>query len=680
MADGCPIDAVTLLKWLMMKIPDLVIEKISTDTRHYLEWLRTIEPTIEEGFFLAGPYLSPPYPVWPRAHDNFHYPLGMKKLLGLGFAGIKSAALTNADKFEGNQRQYLLLISDVYDAIIKVVERFADAAKEKGLMAIEETCRAVIERPPESFLEACQVYWFSVVFRVGTATIGRIDQHLFPFYENDIQDGSMDGETGRRIIDELLMRFEKRGRGLGDTLQNITLGGSDAFDNDETNDLTYLILEEFLKTKHIEPKINIRLHKKSSDRLMNLVSELQLNGTGICTVFNDEAIIEGLKDYGRPDAIAANYCADGCTEIILDGMGETWFRYVDCVKAVEHTLLNGEENQEKERRLKYYSDHQDAIDIKPPVARGLRTGEFKDMGRFEDFYGAYLRQIEYQVHTVLKKPYNSDEYPMRLFTAATLPNVIETASEPYMNPECYHTYGLFIGSLGTAVNSLASIKSLVYQEKSVEKPELLEALRGNFENHLSLQQKCKDAPKFGNDDDFVDGIAVDIAARFRNWVTEYKDRTERSILPGLYNHLFHHTAYYVGATPDGRRRGDSVGEHLSPTPGTAHKGPTAILNSVAKVNTQEQIFGSTLHLNLPRVSLEGAENPQDLLACITRAFCNKQGCVLNINVLDAETLLDAQKHPEKYEDLIVRVWGFSYYFTKLSKEMQAHVISRSISA
>jgi len=663
-----------------MKISDLVIEKISTDTRQYIEWLKTIEPTVERDCLLAGPFSSPPYPVWPRSHDNFHYPLGMQKLLGLGFAGIKTAAWNNAKKFEGNQRQYLLLISEVYDAIISIIGKFADTAEQKYLRAIEETCRRIMQRAPKSFLEASQVFWLSMVFRVGTSTIGRMDQHLFPFYEKDIKNGSMDRDTGRRVIDELLFRFERRGQGLGDTLQNITLGGRDAIGNDETNDLTYLILEEFLKTKHIEPKINVRLHRKSSDRLMNLVSELQLSGTGICTVFNDEAIIEGLNDYGRPDAIAANYCADGCTEIILDGAGETWFRYVDCVKAVEHTLFDGEESRGEKKRLKYYSEHQDSIDVKPPVAKGMKTGDFRDMGTFEDFYSAYLRQIKHQVHTVLKEPYNSDEYPMRLFTASTMPGVLETASEPYTNPACYHTYGLFIGSLGTAVNSLAAIKSLVYQEKSVEKQELLEALRLNFEKHASLRQRCKDAPKFGNDDDSVDGMAVDIASRFRNWVTEHKDTTGRPILPGLYNHLFHHTAYYVGATPDGRRRGDPVGEHLSPTPGTANKGPTAIINSVTKVNTQEQVFGSTLHLNLPRGSLEGAENPQDLLAYLTRAFCNKRGSVLNINVLEAKTLLDAQKHPEKYEDLIVRVWGFSYYFTKLSKEMQAHVISRSMSA
>lgn len=679
MADGCPINAETHLKWLSMKISDLVIEKITADTRQYIQWLKTIEPTVEEDLLLAGPFSSPPYPVWPRWHDNFHYPLGMKKLLGLGFSGIRSRALANAEKFEGNQRQYLLSISDVYEAIIQVVERFADVAKKKGLRTIEETCRRIMQGPPKSFLDATQIYWLSMVFRVGTSTIGRMDQHLFPFYEKDIINDSMDRETGRQVVGELLFRFERRGRGLGDTLQNMTLGGRDAFGNDKTNDLTYLIMEEFLKTKHIEPKINVRLHLNSSERLLDLVSELQLSGTGICTVYNDETIIKGLKEYGRPQEIAINYCADGCTEIILDGAGETWFRYVDCVKAVEHTLFNGDENNSENKRLQYYSEHQDSIEIKAPVAKGAKTGEFKDMETFKDFYSAYLSQLRYQTDTVLKEPYNSDEYPMRLFTAATMPNVLETACEPYTNPACYNTYGLFIGSLGTAANSLAAIKSLVYKEKKVDQKELLEALQLDFENHPSLQQKCKDNPKFGNDDDFVDDIAVDIANHFRNWVIECKDRAGRPILPGLYNHLFHHTACYVGATPDGRKQGDPVGEHLSPTPGTAHKGPTAIINSVAKVNTKEQIFGSTLHLHLPRGSLEGTKNPQELLLCLTRAFFKQQGCVLNINVLDTGTLLDAQRHPEKYEDLIVRVWGFSYYFTRLSKEMQAHVISRSLS-
>ena len=663
-----------------MKISDLTIEKITTDTRQYIQWLETIEPAVEKDLLLVGPFLSPQYPVWPRSHDNFHYPLGMKKLLRLGLGGIKSIALEHAEQFEGNQRRYLLLISEVYDAVISALKRFADGAKRVGRNAIGETCLRITQGAPRSFLEASQLYWLSMVFRVGTSTIGRIDQHLFPFYDKDIRNGSMHRDTGRRVIAELLFRFERRGQGLGDTLQNITLGGRDAFGKDETNELTYLIIEEFLKTKHIEPKINVRLHQQTPERLLDLVSELQLSGTGICTVYNDDAIIDGLKDYGRPDEIAANYCADGCTEIILDGAGETRFRYVDCVKAVEHTLFNGYENSLENRRLQYYSEHQDFMDIEAPVAMGLRTGGFKEMETFDSFYSAYLSQLKYQIDTVLKEPYNSEEYPMRLFTAATMPNVLSTACEPYANPACHHTYGLFSGSLGTAVNSIAAIKSLVYEKKSVSREELLEALRGNFENHRPLQQKCKEAPKFGNDDDFVDDMAVDIANHFRIWVIEHHESSGRPIFPGLYNHLFHHTAHYVGATPDGRRWGDPVGEHLSPTPGTTHKGPTAIINSVAKINTKQHIFGSTLHLNLPQASLQGTKDPTNIMKCLTRAFCQKSGCVLNINVLNTETLRDAQEHPERYEDLIVRVWGFSYYFTKLSKEMQAHVISRSISA
>ncbi len=660
-----------------MKIPDILIESISDDTKKYLKWLKTVELKIDKNYLLAGPFLSPEYPVWPRYHDDFHYPLGMRKLLSLGFSGIKKLALKNATKFEGNQKQYLLLISEVYQEIINIIMMYAKIAKEKKLHNIYQACDALSQKAPTTFLEACQLYWFSTLFRIGTSTIGRIDQHLYPFYKADPEKGLTDSKITKDIISELLYRYEKRGNSKGDTLQIATLGGKDASGKDQTNALTYLILELCIKNKYIEPKISVRVNKDSPEYLLDLVSELQFSGTGICTIFNDDAIIEGLIKYGRPIEVASNYCSDGCSEIILDGLGETSFRYVDCVKAVEHTLFNGNENVPSKKKLQYYSSTQDYTVIKSPVEKGLKTGDFLKMETFEHFYKAYLSQLKYQVDLVLKAPYNSDKYPMRLFTAATMPNVLEKACEPYSNPGCYHSYGLFIGSLGTAVNSITAIKSLIYEKKLITKKDLIAALRDNFENHSTIRQLCKGVQKFGNDDDYVDKTAVDIAKKFASWVRKHKERTGKPILPGLYNHVFHQTAYTVGATPDGRRFGDPVGEHLSPTPGTAYEGPTSVINSMCKVKTSENIFASTLHLNIPIVSLKGIKNPKNTLKFLNEAFCLKKGCVLNINILDSEKLIEAQKHPEKYKDLVVRVWGFSHYFVLLSKEMQDHIISRS---
>jgi len=660
-----------------MEIPDIIIDQIKADTKNYISWLDKIQIDVDNDLYLAGPFNSPEYPTWPRNHDNFHYPLGMKKLLSLGFYGIKEAAYKNMDNFGGNQKEYLSLICEVYSAIIEVIHKFANRAKEKGIVRLYKICNALTKRAPENLMEACQLYWFSTIFRIGTSTIGRIDQHLVPFYTTNVKKGLIDLNLAKELISELLFRFERRGEGKGDTLQNVTLSGKSVSGSDLTNDLTYSILELSIDKSYLEPKINVRIHRNSPKRLLNLISELQFKGTGICTIFNDDAIIKGLIKYGRPPDVAFSYCNDGCSEIILDGFGETIFRYIDCVKAVEHVLFNGGENVPDKKQLQYYSEAQEYIDVNPPVKKGLKTGEFIKKETFDDFYEAYLRQIKHQIDTVLREPYNSDQFPMRLFTAATMPGVIKNASEPYSNQECYHTYGLFIGSLGTAVNSIAAIKSLIYENRLVNKDELIKALRSDFKNYPALQQLCKDAPKFGNDDEYADSIAVDIAGRFASWVKEYKDRTGRPILPGIYNHLFQHTAYTVGATPDGRRFGDPVGEHLSPTPGTALKGPTAIINSVCKIDTSEQIFGSTLHLNIPAVSLMGIKNPEKSLRYMDEVFCLKKGCVLNINILDSEKLLEAQKYPEKYKDLIVRVWGFSYYFTRLSKEMQNHVISRA---
>jgi formate C-acetyltransferase len=658
------------------KIPDILIRRITEDTDRYIEWLKKFDTAIESNLLLAGSFQSPEYPVWPRPHDNFHYPIGMKKLLGLGFSGIGSKAWSNASNFNGNEKLYLRLIHRVYTAIIRIIESYAVAAKKKRRSDIYTACHSLLRGAPSTFREACQLYWFAAIFRIGTSTIGRIDQHLYPFYEKDLKSGLITEEEGRKLVAELLYRFEMRGGGHGDTLQNITLSGRNAAGKDKTNELTYMILELMLENRYIDPKINVRLHKKSPGRLLEMVSRFQLTGTGLCTVFNDDAVIEGLKKYGRPGKISEDYCADGCTEIILDGYGETSFRYIDCVKAVEHTLFSGKENVPVKKRMQYYAGIQELVDINPPVPEGKKTESFLSMKTFEDFYKAYLSQLKYQIDAILSAPYNSNENPMRLFTAATMPEVIEKARNPYSNKACWHTYGLFIGSLGTAANSIAAIKHLVYEKKLIKKEALLEALKNNFGKNSFIQRLCLNAPKFGNDDDYVDSIAIDIARRFAVWVKKYKDSMERPVLPGLYNHLFHHTAYYVGATPDGRKNGDPVGEHISPTPGTALKGPTSVINTVTKIKTSEHIFGSTLHLNIPLASLKGTPDPAAILKHLTLAFMLKGGCVININILDAEKLIEARKHPEKYRDLVVRVWGFSYYFVGLSREMQDHVIAR----
>lgn len=660
-----------------MKIPDISIDSIKKDTEIYIDWLQKIEVSIDREFLLAGPFSFPEYPVWPRYFDNFHYPIGMHKLLSMGFSGIRETALKNAHNLKGNHREYLLLINKVYSAIIAIIERYAEAAREKRRHRLAHACISLSTRGPISFFEACQLYWFATLLRIGTATIGRIDQHLYHYYKTDRDSMRISATTARKLVGELLFRFEKRGNRKGDTLQNITLSGKDTMGRDQTNELTYMILELFLKQKYLEPKINIRVHEGSPENLLDLAAQLQLKGTGICTLFNDESIVEGLLQCGRPPQVAYDYCSDGCSEIILDGYGETAFKYVDCVKAVEHTLFNGEENVPSRKKLQYYSATQDYTNVAPPVPKGTKTGDFLKMHSFEEFYEAYLAQLKYQVDVVLQEPYSVDEYPIRLFTAATMPDVIEKGIEPHMNSSCYHSYGLFIGSLGTASNSIAAVKYLVFDKQVVTGEALLAGLQKDFENEPVLQALCRNAPKYGNDSDYVDEIAVDIAKRFASWVRGYSDRTGKPILPGLYNHLFQHTAYSVGATPDGRRFGDPVGEHLSPTPGTAENGPTGIINSMTKINTKEHIFGSTLHLNIPAVSLKGTKNPSNLLKCLDKVFCQKGGCVLSVNVLDSDKLMDAQRHPEKYGDLIVRVWGFSYYFTLLSKEMQDHVIMRS---
>ena len=625
--------------------------------------------------------------------DNLHFSLNVETLLTLGFHGIGRAAKARAVSVpEEEPSSYLQAISRCYVAVTELLQRHADLAQEsmKGetgaeqerLAHIAERCHALTERAPETFLEAAQTFWLAWNIR-GHGTIGRLDQHLFPFYERDLKAGRLTRENALAILCELWEGFNASGS--GDTLMNLMLGGKDHLGSDRTNTLSELMLDASLAVRKSEPHLSVRVHAGSSEMFLNKVAELQLLGHGQGAIYNDEAIIPSLVQHEVPLMSACNYANDGCTEVIIDGESGIRFMQMEALKTLELTLFNGQENVLPGTPSGIYvTKNQAERELRTQLALGHESGDFAAMTSFEQVRDAYLRQYGHQIDTILAR---ADEWITQAlvagvsspFMAGTFPGCLETGLDPIRGGFAVPCNMIFSGSIPTVADGLAAIQQVVFTDRACTPAELLDALKSDFSGHEALRQRCLAAPKFGNDDDSVDQLATEIAQFFCHRISSHCTPDGTPMWPALYNFLFNDTAKIVGATPDGRRWRDPVGEHYSPTPGRAKCGPTAVIRSAAKGPLAEACGSSIFHVSLSRNTVPQDDFGKQLMRDLMRAALQLGVAVMDIAIYDVEELKRARAHPEHYGNLIVRVWGFSARFIDLCEEMQDHIIERAIS-
>ncbi len=628
--------------------------------------------------------------------DNHHFAMNVRTLLKLGLTGIENTARANSERMSGEESVYLLAVAKCYRAVIDFVSAHAAMAEtvasrrtgleEKRLRTISENCRELTVGAPKTFAQAVQLFWFAWNIR-GHGTIGRLDQHLYPFYRKDVDSGRLSRqEKGRQqafeILRELWEGFNRTGS--GDTLMNLMIGGRDCEGNDETNELSYLMLEASLEVRKSEPHLSARLHAETPQAFLDKLAELQLLGHGQGAIYNDEALIPSLVSVGVPLKSACNYANDGCTEVTIDGESGIMFQTIEALKSLELMLFNGEENTLPGEAVGIYvTRNQNPRGLRTSLEIGYRTGDFATMTSFQQVYNAYIDQYMYQLNRLLDGLCNqiTDEKKMGVsspFLAGTFPECLRTGRDLFRGSFTIPCYMVFSGSIPTVADGLAAIRKVVFEERICTPAELLEALKANFEGYEPLRQGCLGAPKFGNDDDYVDDIAADIARRFCDRVEKHPTPNGKPIWPALYNFVFNDTAKIVGATPDGRRWQDPVAEHYSPTPGRAKLGPTAVIRSAAKGPLAEACGSSIFHVSLGRSMAPANDEGKELLQWLVRTALDLDVAVMNIAIYDVKTLKEAKLHPEQYEDLIVRVWGFSARFIDLCDDMQAHIIERAI--
>ena len=626
-------------------------------------------------------------------NDNFHYPMG-KAFLRLGVPGVAAYARERLPLCENDRERGLLEgIDAVYSAVAAYFGRYlpeldrrlaetTQPQERERLLFMRENMAVLATGRPRTFAQALQLTYLMWRLRrmYYGGCLGRLDQHLYPFYRRDVEAGLLTPETALELIDRCWEMMNECG--MGDSLANVMVGGCDEQGRDVSNDLSVLMLRACRKVGRSEPHINVRYHRNIRQDVLEEAFQLQLLGYGQATFYNDDVLIPAFVADGIPLEYACQYANDGCTEIVFDGLSDINFDHIDAVATFELALNNGELTPKEAVPVPYYHISDQATLYSPEVDFGFRSGETDHLTTYEEFYAVFLRQYRHQVevklHGLLHLQQLRRDWESSLLLAGTFESVMDTRRDTVGGGLPMTSDMVFMGSIPTVADCLMGLKRVVFEEKLVDMPTLKQALAANFVGYDWLREACLAAPKFGNDEDAVDQIAADLAGRTCDWVEEFDRENGSRLQAALIGWKFLQESYGVGATPDGRRYGDPIAEHFCATPGRAKVGPTAIINSIAKAPLERARGIAATHISLSSSFLEDTEAGLALLRTLNLVAMDRGLTMLNIAVYDVDTLRKAQEHPEQYTDLIVRVWGFSARFVDLSREMQEHIIHRAI--
>lgn len=595
------------------------------------------------------------------------------------------------DKDATPKREELKAMTIACDAVITFAKRHADLAEKMSasetnaqrkaeLLQIAETCRWVPEHAPRSFREALQMYWF---MHLGTITElngwdamnpGHLDRYFFPFYKKDCESGTLTRELAREMLECFWIKFNNHPAppkvgvtaaesGTYNDFTNINVGGILQNGSDGVNELSYLMLEVIDAVHLLQPQSNIQLSRKNPDKFLKAACEVIRKGYGYPSVFNADGVVEQMVRVGKKIEDAREGGTSGCVETGAFGKeAYVLTGYLNTPKIFELALNNG-------------------VDKRTGKQVGLQTGDPKNFQSFEDVYNAFEKQLQYIVdikmegNLFIEKMY-ATEMPA-IFLSVLIDDCIKKGMDYNAGGARYNTSYIQCVGIGTITDSLSAIKTHVFDNKELTLSALLDVLNSNFDGQEALRLKLwNKTPRYGNDNDEADDLmrrvfdsllgAIDGRPNLRGG--EY----HVDMLPTTCHIYF---GAVLGATPDGRKAKQPVSEGISPVQGADRQGPTAVIASAAKMD-QLRTGGTLLNMKFLPSTLRGQEGI-DKLAQLVRSYFRLDGHHLQFNVVDAETLREAQRNPLEHRDLIVRVAGYSDYFCDLSKELQEEIIART---
>jgi len=625
-----------------------------------------------------------------------HIAVNYEKVIKMGLSTIKSEAMSKISSLDMTEpesiekRVFYESIIIVCDAVVNFAARFAQLAmkmveeekneeRKKELQHIAEVCSNVPERPARSFYEAVQSFWFiqltlQIESNGHSISPGRFDQYMYEFYKNDTEKGIMDQEKAKEILGCLWVKFNEINKvrdrigslafGGYPMFQNLIVGGVDKYGNDSTNDLSYLCIEVTKQLKLPQPSLSVRISSKSSRSFIKAACELSKMGTGLPAFFNDDVIILILTANGHTIEDARNYAEVGCVEPQCPGKTEGLYSggFLNLCKVLEITLNNGN-NPLTGNSL------------------GLATGD--EFSTFKEFYAAFKQQLDHFIRLQGIADNCIDtvhgQYVPTPLVSCFVDDCLEKGLDVRRGGAKYNYTSPNAVGLANVADSLAVIKKVVFDEGKLTLQQLRQVLNKNFEGFEDLQQYFLNGiPKYGNDNVYVDELAKIVAYDYCEEFKKLKNVRGGIFQPGLQSISAH--ALFVGAlgaTPDGRKMEELVSDGgISAAQGRDRNGPTALIKSAAHLDHLAATNGALLNIKFHPSAIEGGKGTDNMIAVIKTIFdLNAQH--IQFNVVSSDTLKDAQKHPEKYEDLVVRVAGFSVYFTSIDKVLQQDIIERT---
>lgn len=625
-----------------------------------------------------------------------HIVSDFRKILEKGFLGVRKEAegkltqLNFADPESFKKSLFWKAVLTVSDATIKFAERYAELAKKIANQAVSpsrkaeleriaEVCRWVPAKPARTFHEALQSCWFvQLIIQIETngssVSLGRLDQHLHPYYASDIIQGVISQEEAQELLECFFLKtseimkvrpISRRSLHGGFTrFQNLTLGGQTKEGKDATNELTYMCLDARTHLKLVDPQLSLRVHAESPQNLLLRAAKLISEGGGHPALFSDEVVIPSLLSRGVPLSVARDYAIVGCVEISFVGLfSRADGGYVNLPKALELALNNGVSRIEK-------------------TQAGLSTGDPLAFRSFADVLEAFKKQLEYIVY--LQTIENNlidmihEETMPHIFMSCVVPKCIEKGTDVTGGGAVFNWTSPMAVGLANVGNSLAAIKRAVFQEKKITMAELVDALNANFEGKEDLRRILLGIPKYGNDNDFVDLLTKEVAKIYYQITEGQRNHRGGIFVPSMYSLTSNIPLGAVtGALPDGRKAQEPFAEGISPCLGTDTEGPTAVLKSVAKLDLARATGGIILNQKFSPDLLRSTNELQKFVDMIRTYLVTLKGMEVQYNVVTRETLIKAQKTPKKYRDLIVRVTGYSAYFVDLSRQIQDDIIRRT---
>jgi len=620
------------------------------------------------------------------------------KIYKKGFLDFKKdieEAINSLDFYKDDEaldkKHQLEAMSIACDAVIILGERYAeyarelaegeaDAARKEELIKISEICCHVPAHAPRTFREALQMYWFVHLCVISELNPwdaynpGRLDQHLNPFYQREIEEGTLTRESAEELLQCFWIKFNNQPAPpkVGVTLKesgtytdfaNINVGGVTPNGLDGVNDVSYLLLDVIDDMRLLQPSSNVQISKKSPQKFVKRACEISRKGWGQPSMFNADAVIQEMLNAGKSLVDARCGGTSGCVETGAFGK-EAYILtgYINLPKILEITLNDG-------------------IDIITGKKLGIETGEASKFKSYEELFEAYKKQLHHFVdikmrgNRVIERLY-ATMMPVPFLSVVT-DDCISKGKDYNAGGARYNISYIQGVGIGTITDSLTAIKYQVYDKKNISMVELMEAVKNNFQGHEDILNLVKNkTPRYGNDDDYADDVMREI---FEAYYKEVEGRTNTkgghykiNMLPTTCHVYF---GSVMGASANGRKAHAPLSEGISPEKGADVNGPTSVVKSAAKMDHLKT--GGTLLNQKFTPSVAAGEAGLNNMASLVRAYFTMDGHHIQFNVIDKALLLDAQKNPEEYNDLIVRVAGYSDYFNNLDRVLQDEIIERT---